>query len=74
MVITYYIKLIAKVANRHNNILVSLLILVTEMTRTAVKYLFCKKFTLDINLPNYLFIGIVDHWSVPSIFKTLGKM
>ena len=59
MVITYYIKFIAKVANRHNNILVSLLILVTETIRNAVKYLFCKKFTLDINLPNYLFIGIV---------------
>ena len=36
--------------------------------------IFCKKFTFGINLPNYIFIGIADHWSVPSIFKTLGKM
>ena len=28
----------------------------------------------DINLPNYLFIWIVEHWSVPSIFKTSEKI
>ena len=71
MVITYYIKLIPKTKQ---TISVSRLILVTGTIKNAVKYLFCKKITFDINLPNYLFIGIVDHWSVPSIFKTLGKI
>ena len=42
--------------------------------RECSEYLFCKKFTFEINLPNYLFIWIVKHWSVPSIFKTLEKM
>ena len=38
------------------------------------EYLFCKKFTFDLNVRNYLFIWVVKHWSVPSIFKTLEKM
>ena len=31
------------------------------------EYLLGKKFTFDINLPKYLFISIVEHWSVLSI-------
>ena len=38
------------------------------------EYSFCKKFTFVIYLPNYLFIWIVEPWSVPSIFKTLDKI
>ena len=62
-------------ANKHNNISVSLLLLHIE-NKECSGYIFCKKFTFDINLLNYLFIWIVQHWhwSVPSIFKNLEKM
>ena len=66
------IKLIPKVANRHNNISVSSYS--SHRDSKECSKIFCKKFTFGINLPNYIFIGIADHWSVPSIFKTLGKM
>ena len=69
MVITYFINLIRKVANRHNNTSVSIL-LVAETLRNADNIYFAKKITFDINLPNYHFIWIVEHRSVPSIFNT----
>ena len=40
MVITYYINLIHKVANRHNNTSVSILLLVAEVIRNAVNIYF----------------------------------
>ena len=56
MVITHYIKLIREVANRHDNISVSLLLLVVGTIKNAVNIYFAKNFAFDINLPNYLFI------------------
>ena len=49
MVITHYIKLICKVANKEWD------------NKECSEYLFCKEFTFDINLLNYLFISIVEH-------------
>ena len=46
MVITYYIKLIRMVANRHDNISVSFLLLVVETTRNAVNIYFAKNLPL----------------------------
>ena len=45
-VIIYYIKLMRKVANRHDNILVSVLLLVAETIRNAVNICFEKKLPL----------------------------
>ena len=46
MAITYYIKLIRKVANRHDNVSVSLLRLVAEAIRNAVNIYFAKNLPL----------------------------
>ena len=62
MVITYYNKRIRKVANKQNNISVSLPLLQAE-NKECSEYIFFKKFSFDINLPNYLFIWIVLHCS-----------
>ena len=69
MVITYFINLIRKVVNRHNNTSVSILLLVAETIRNAENIYFAKKITFEINLSNYHFIWILEHWSVPSIFN-----
>ena len=70
MVITYFINLIRKVANRHNNTSVSILLLVAETIRNAENIYFAKRITFEINLSNYHFIWTVEHRSVPSIFNT----
>ena len=47
MVITYYINLIWKVANRHNNTSVSILLLIAEAIKNAVNIYFAKNLPLS---------------------------
>ena len=70
MVITYYINLIRKVANRHSNTSVSILLLVAETIRNAVNIYFAKTLPSSISKTlEKMQINLLD-----SDFKNLNKL